>query len=183
MKLYALKDFGSVLPSRYELGQINFRYLHSRNYKWNNEHYHRVDSFFLNNNPMSEHYRAFMKVLSPSAQKSFKGTLLNQMLKLMLVYLEHPQRYGGNGIVATLKGISIWKATFIRKYIGVLKNWNDINEIELLPEITANMPKYDVSKNKMIKTADSLFDVVFNRAKELQPRFRKEVLGIYPNIL
>ncbi len=183
MNQYALKDFGAVLPSRYELGQIKFRYLHSQNYKWNNEHYHRVDFFFLNNNPMAEHYRAFMKALSPTAQKSFKGTLLNQMLKLMLVYLEHPQRYGGNGIVVTLKGVSIWKATFIRKYIGVIKNWNDIYEVKSLPEITANMPKYDVTKKKMMYTANSLFDLIFNRAKELQTKFRNEVLGIYPNIL
>ncbi|MFA5455576.1 MAG: hypothetical protein WC272_09670 [Sulfurimonas sp.] len=182
MKRYALSDFSSALPSRYELGQMKFRHLHSRNYKWNNEHYHRVDFFFLHNNPLAEHYRAFMKALSPTAQKSFKGTLLSQMLKLMLVYLEYPQRCGGNAIVVTLKGVSIWKATFIRKYLGVIKNWDSIDELEALPEITANMPKYDVSKKKMIDTANSLFDLIHHRAIELQPKFREQVVGIYPNI-
>ncbi len=180
MDNYKLSDFSVALPTRYELGQMKFKYLHSHNYKWNNKHYDRIDFFFLNRNPLAAHYRAFMRVLSPQAQRRFKGLLLNQMLKLMLVYLEYPQRYNNSAMVPILKAQSIWKATFIRKYLGVFKNWSKINEIKMLPKISANMTKYDMTKKKMMDTADSLFDPIYQRALELQPKFREQVVGIYP---
>ena len=165
---YRLKDFGALLPNRYELGQMKFSYLRSWNAKWNKEHRWIVDRFFLNDNPLAEHYKAYMKANTEYSQKQFQGLLLNQALKLMIVFLKNPQQYQHKSMIPILKAWSVWRTTFVRKYLGIMHHGKPTSAMVELAEPRVSDKRYSMSKKKMMNDLDSFHDYFYTRACEVE---------------
>ena len=165
---YRLKDFGALLPNRYELGQMKLSYLRSWNAKWNKEHRWIVDRFFLNNNPLAEHYKAYMKANTEYSQKQFQGLLLNQALKLMIVFLKNPQQYQHKSMIPILKAWSVWRTTFVRKYLGIMHHGKPTSAMVELAEPRVSDKRYSMSKKKMMNDLDSFHDYFYTRACEVE---------------
>ena len=165
---YRLKDFGALLPNRYELGQMKFSYLRSWNASWNKEHRWIVDRFFLNDNPLTPYYRAYLDANSEYSNKQFKGLLLNQALKLMVVFLKNPQHYQHKSMIAILKAWSVWRTTFVRKYLGILHHGKPNKAMLVLDEPRVSLKKYSMSKKKMMRDLDRFHDFFYSRAREVE---------------
>ena len=165
---YRLKDFSALLPNRYELGQMKFSYLRSWNARWNKEHRWVVDRFFLNNNPLAEHYKAYMNANTEYSQKRFQGLLLNQALKLMIVFLKNPQQYQHKSMIAILKAWSIWRTTFVRKYLGILHHGKPTQAMLALDEPRVSQKKFSMKKRKMMNDMDRFHNYFLTRALEVE---------------
>ena len=165
---YRLKDFSCILPNRYELGQMKFSYLRSWNATWNREHRYIVDRFFLMNNPLAQHYKAYMDANTEYSQKQFQGLLLNQALKLMIVFLKNPQQYQHKSMIPILKAWSVWRTTFVRKYLGILHHGNPSAEMLALDEPRVSLKKYSMTKKKMMNDLDSFHDYFYHRASAVE---------------
>lgn len=171
MRKYKLSDFTVNLPSRYELGQMSngFQWQNDYGYKWNRDYYWFVDRVFQLS-PLSPFYHEYMKQLpNEKERKRFKGLLINQAVQIMLVHLENPILQGEQGHTPIVYALSIWRATFIRKYIGSGKN----GTLDHMPPLTANMKKYTFTKRHMMRMSNMMFDVVMKRAQEIQPYWRE----------
>ncbi len=157
-----------------------FQWQNDYGYRWNRDYYWMVDSVFQRS-PLAPFYEAYMKQLpNDKERKCFKGLLINQAVQIMLVHLENPKLQGEQGQTSTVYALSIWRATFIRKYIGSSKN----GTLSHMLPLTANMRKYSFTKLHMVKMSDMMYDVIVKRAKEMQPHWRKcswyeENYGVY----
>jgi len=177
-KEYRLFDYTAGLPKRTDLVLLSkkFRWLNSNNNgsKWNVPHHWIVDYFFLNS-PMAEHYKAYLKATSKHSHKIFKGQLLNQMIITYLIFLEHPHRYGDNGIVPIMKCFGTWKNTFIRRYNGLL-NHGKYNLKEMLSLAPLDNKSYRYKIKFARRYADRIHRLILDRALSIQDKFRTHVL-------
>jgi len=122
------------------------------------------------NNPLAEHYKAYLKANSEHSNKRFQGLLLNQALKLMLVFQRHPQRYNRKSMIPILKAWSVWRTTFVRKYLGVLRHGNPSAEMLALyePRVSGDTGRRtNMTKKKMMEDMDKFHDYFYDRARKI----------------
>lgn len=166
---YKLSDMTGSFPSRYELGQISLRFkLGDNSHDFNKHHWHLIDEIFLQS-VFQYHYSEMMKQMSEPAKKTFKGLLLNQAVLLMLEAKSYPNAHGEVGLTPMLYWVSVIRATLIRKFIGAKKN----GKLEHLEPLTANMKKFNFTKEQMTRAANKIMDVVEGEAETILPRYKK----------
>ena len=141
-----LKLLGNwIYPRIQDLGSSK----HITNNKQNllkNYHY-VIDNFFISSR-LNSHYMAYLETLTSTNKKIFKSRCLSIFLLLYEHYLKNPQQYGYEPSSVLAKTISYWQIHLIRKYIGILKYTQMLND-ENLDVPTANNPRWLITNKQL----------------------------------
>ena len=163
--LYDVSGAGVIASSNYQL-RTEFanrpRYFEQNAPKRFNE---LIEQYYLRT-PLKPHYQEYMSFISPHYQQIFKSYCTNHLLRLLLVYLQHPQQYNHNAQAVVISGLLQFREMLRNKILGLKYNFKDF-EPSMMPSKANKQAK--VKMSFLLSYSDKILDSLFPEAQKLLP--------------
>jgi hypothetical protein len=129
------------------------------------QQYHWIIDSFFSKTKLNSHYEAILNIQTVSNRKKIKSRFLCIYLLLMEEYLKNPIWFGNEPTVVTCKSLIYWQIHCIRKYRGLIKYTDRLDNTLPLP--SGNNPAYDLDRKKLFLLVEKYHNSLFSLADKI----------------
>jgi hypothetical protein len=125
----------------------------------------RLVKGFYSHRRLNKFYDPYMEAISPHYQKIFLGYAVKFAIRLLVIFLDHPQRYRDNGTAVMMRYFTSLNAQLWTR----IYQCNRHNMVMPLPE----KGEMVVEKKYLIMHAEHLIDALYPEAVKLLPKYQE----------